>query len=80
MSVRPKRIGIEAAEGGLLNQLISLGHSQAAKMPIRGLWDVVGGAFDPEDIKALTTAQEKVLKRLNVVDRTSQQPFSSPKL
>jgi len=49
-------------------------------MPIRGLWDVVGGAFDPEDIKALTTAQEKVLKRLNVVDRTSQQPFSSPKL
>jgi hypothetical protein len=58
-----------------LNQLISLGHSQAGKMPIRGLWDVVGGAFDPEDIKALTTAQEIVLKRLNVVDRKSPTAF-----
>jgi hypothetical protein len=44
-------------------------------MPIRGLWDVVGGAFDPEDIKALTTAQEIVLKRLNVVDRKSPTAF-----
>jgi hypothetical protein len=44
-------------------------------MPIRGLWDVVGGALDPEDIKALTIAQEKVLKRLNVVDRKSPTAF-----
>jgi hypothetical protein len=68
-------VGIEAAESGLLNQLISLGHSQAGKMPIRGLWDVVGGAFDPEDINALIAAQEIVLQRLNVVDRKSPTAF-----
>ena len=33
------------------------------------------GAFDPEDIKALTTAQEIVFKRLNVVDRKSPTAF-----
>jgi hypothetical protein len=44
-------------------------------VPIRGLWDVVGGAFDPEDIQAFITAQEIVLKRLNVLDRKSPTAF-----
>jgi hypothetical protein len=44
-------------------------------MPIRGLLDAEGAAFDPEDIKALTTAHEMALKRLKVVDRTSAMAF-----
>jgi hypothetical protein len=33
------------------------------------------GAFDPEDIEALITAQKMVFKRLNVVDRKSPRAF-----
>jgi hypothetical protein len=44
-------------------------------MPIRGLLDVKGAAFDPEDITAITTAHEIVLKQLNVTDRKSPMAF-----
>jgi hypothetical protein len=44
-------------------------------MPIRGLLDVGGAAFGPEDITALTAAHEMALKRLKVTDRTSAMAF-----
>lgn len=44
-------------------------------MPIRALLDVEGAAFDPEDIKALTSAHEMVLNRLKVEDRKSAMAF-----
>jgi hypothetical protein len=44
-------------------------------MPIRGLLDVDGAAFDPEDIKAITAAHEMALKRLEVEDRKSAMSF-----
>ena len=48
-------------------------------MPIRGLLDVEGVAFDPEDIKAITAAHEITLKRLNVADRKAPMAFLAAK-
>jgi hypothetical protein len=44
-------------------------------MPVRGLLDVDGAAFNPEDITAITAAHEIALKRLNVTDRKSAMAF-----
>ena len=44
-------------------------------MPIRGLLDIEGGAFDPEDITAMVAAHELVLKQLKVTDRKSPIAF-----
>jgi hypothetical protein len=44
-------------------------------MPVRGLLDVKGAAFDPEDITVITAAHEIVLKELNVTDRKSPLAF-----
>ena len=44
-------------------------------MPIRGLLDVEGAAFDPEDIRALIAAHEIALNRLQIADRKSATAF-----
>jgi hypothetical protein len=44
-------------------------------MPVRGLLDVKGAAFDPEDITVITAAHEIVLEQLNVADRKSPLAF-----
>jgi hypothetical protein len=44
-------------------------------MPIRGLLDVKGAAFDPEDITVMTAAHGIVLEQLNVTDRKSATAF-----
>ena len=49
-------------------------------MPIRGLLDVKGAAFDPEDITAITAAHEILLKQLNVTDRKSPMAFLIAKM
>jgi hypothetical protein len=48
-------------------------------MPIRALLDVDGAAFDPEDIKAITSAHEMVLNRLKIEDRKSAMAFLAAK-
>jgi len=48
-------------------------------MPIRGLLDGEGVAFDPEDIKAITAAHEITLKRLNIADRKAPMAFLAAK-
>lgn len=48
-------------------------------MPIRGLLDVEGAVFDPEDITALTAAHELALERLKVTDRKSPMAFLAAK-
>jgi hypothetical protein len=48
-------------------------------MPIRGLLDVEGAVFDPEDVKAITAAHEITLKRLKVADRKSPMAFLAAK-
>jgi hypothetical protein len=44
-------------------------------MPLRGLLDVEGAAFDPEDITVMTAAHVIVLEQLNVTDRKSPIAF-----
>jgi hypothetical protein len=44
-------------------------------MPVRGLLDVKGAAFEPEDITVITAAHEIVLEQLNVTDRKSAMAF-----
>jgi hypothetical protein len=44
-------------------------------MPIRGLLDVKGAAFNPEDIAVMTAAHVIVLEQLKVTDRKSATAF-----
>src|SRR6516165_4381063 len=48
---------------------------EGGTMPIRGLLDVEGAAFDPEDIRALIAAHEIALNRLQIADRKSATAF-----
>jgi len=44
-------------------------------MPVRGLLDVKGAAFEPEDITVITAAHEIVLAQLIVTDRKTAMAF-----